>query len=350
MPESGSQCWLCDLPVRYDTYKGCTHDCTYCFVRRKSDLKVKTGEATVALRKFINGERNKAVSYCDWNIPLHFGGTSDPFQPCERKYKRTLEALEVFAETGYPVVISTKGKLCIEEPYLSLISKSNCVMQISMLCSKYDVLEKGAPNFEERLNMVRVLSEKAKRVIVRCQPYIHDVFDDVYENIPRFAHAGAYGATFEGMKFAKKKSGLVRRGGDWVQPKELLEADFSKFRKKCHDYGMKFYSAENCLRSMGDSLTCCGIDGLDDFRPNTYNLTHILNGEYPVPSEAQKEKGSADCCKAIYQDTAWNHFIDNNSFVSIMKFLYDKRRSYIESVLVGEKAVKKCHVADRKNK
>ncbi|MDE6678312.1 MAG: radical SAM protein [Ruminococcus sp.] len=262
---------------------------------------------------------------------------SDPFQPCEKEYQRSLEALKIFAETGYPVVISTKGRLCIEEPYLSLIARSNCVMQISMLCEKYDILEKGAPKFAERLKMLEILSKKAKRVIVRCQPYIHDVFSDVYENIPKFAQSGVYGVIFEGMKFAKRKDGLVKRGIDWVQPKEILKEDFLRFREKCHNYGLKFYSGENCLRSMGDSLTCCGVDGLDDFKPNTYNLNHILNGENPLPSEAQQEIGSAECYRPIYQCTSWGNFLKEQSFVSAMSFLYQKRRNYIESVLKGEK-------------
>lgn len=49
MPDCGSQCWLCDLPVRFDTYKGCTHGCKYCFVQRKNTLEVDFGETSKAL-------------------------------------------------------------------------------------------------------------------------------------------------------------------------------------------------------------------------------------------------------------------------------------------------------------
>lgn len=38
MPEYGSQIVLCDLPIRFDTYKGCSHNCKYCFVQRKKDM------------------------------------------------------------------------------------------------------------------------------------------------------------------------------------------------------------------------------------------------------------------------------------------------------------------------
>ena len=83
------------------------------------------------------------------------GGLSDPFQPAERELGISLKALEVFSETGYPFIVSTKGRLVAEEPYLSLLRECNAVVQISMVCSSYDRMEPGAPTFEERLEMVR---------------------------------------------------------------------------------------------------------------------------------------------------------------------------------------------------
>ena len=35
MPRCGSQIALCDLPVRFDTYRACEHGCVYCFARAK---------------------------------------------------------------------------------------------------------------------------------------------------------------------------------------------------------------------------------------------------------------------------------------------------------------------------
>lgn len=336
MPNCGTQCWLCDLPIRFDTYKGCTHDCTYCFVRRKSGLEVSKGEGLKALKDFINGKRTTETGWCDWDIPLHWGGMSDPFQPCEKKYKYSLEALKIFAETQYPVIISTKGELCIEKPYIDLIRKSNAVMQVSCLCSKYDEIEKGAPTFEERLNIINVLSKNCKRVIVRAQPYIHDIFNDMMDNIPRFKKAGAYGIIFEGMKFVKSKKGLVKCGGDYVQPYKVLQKDFKRLKEQCHKYGLKFYSGENRLRKMGDSLTCCGVDDLDGFVPNTYNLNHILNGDITKPTKAQTENGKASCFQSIFQDTGYSQWIKLHSFDYMMKWFLNNKRELVEQVLKGE--------------
>ena len=337
MPKCGSQCWLCDLPIRFDTYVGCTHDCKYCFVRRKSALNVSMGETVKALVSFMDvTNRNRDCAWCDWDIPVHWGGVSDPFQPCEKEFKRSLSALQLFVKTQYPVIISTKGKLCIEEPYLSLIRQANCVMQVSALCEKYDALEKGAPPFEERLKMIEILSHSAKRVVVRAQPYIHDIFNDMLENIPRFAQAGAYGIIFEGMKFVKRKPGLVKRGGDFCQSKELLRRDFLAFREKCHKNNLHFYSGENCLRSMGDSLTCCGIDGLEGFKPNTFNLNHMLNGDKVQPSKSMNKPGTGNSFRAIYQDSATGELASKCSFAEMMKFTYQNKREYVESVMIGE--------------
>ena len=45
MPDCGSQIVLCDVPIRFDTYKGCSHGCKYCFVYRKYNIsKIKKAE------------------------------------------------------------------------------------------------------------------------------------------------------------------------------------------------------------------------------------------------------------------------------------------------------------------
>ena len=142
MPSCGSQCFLCDLPIRFDTYKGCTHLCKYCFVQRKSTLDVELGESVASLKNFVEGKRAKDTQWCDWNIPLHWGGMSDPFQPCEKKYKRSLECLKYLAKTQYPVVISTKGKLCIESPLDNFIickSINNIVWYLFSHCQIYNL-------------------------------------------------------------------------------------------------------------------------------------------------------------------------------------------------------------------
>lgn len=334
MPKCGSQCWFCDLPVRYDTYKGCSHGCKYCFVQRKSKIsKIEPGEGLKPLKEFVEGRRTETTKAFDWNIPLHIGGMSDPFQPCEETQERTYNALKYLAETGYPFVISTKGELICAKKYTDVLKDCNCAVQISMVGSSYDKLEPGAPTFERRLEMLRAVSPICKRAIVRIQPYFHEVLNEVIENMPRYAEAGAYGVIVEGMKFITAKPGLVKVAGDFVYPVQTLKGDFEKIKGCAHENGLVFLCGENRLRQMGDSLTCCGVEGLEGFAPNKYNLAHLLNGDKQKPTKKMLEKGTAYCFKACEQDVFSSADLKQSSFAERLAAYATKKEKYVRQVL-----------------
>ena len=316
----GSQVILCNLPVRFDTYVGCSHACRYCFAQKKQDIShIELGDTPASLRAFIEGKRDAETSWCDWNIPIHWGGMSDPFQPVEKKERRSYECLKIFAETQYPFVVSTKGRLLGDPEYIDLLAKCNCVVQVSMVCSKYDRIEAGTPTYEERLQIVRAVAPRVKRVIVRIQPYMPEVFKDVMANIPRLAEAGVYGIVLEGMKFSKAKAGMIRIGGDCCYPKKVLEQDFVRLRQEAHHHGMRFFSGENRLRAMGDDMCCCGIEGLPGFKGNDYNLCMILNGKAPDPTETMKKTGTGGCFKSLRQSAGTGRRINRQSFYGLMQ-------------------------------
>lgn len=333
MPKCGTQCILCDLPVRFDTYKGCSHACRYCFANVGRDLTdIQTYEGAKALLDFIKGNRTLETKFVDWNIPLHWGGLSDPFQPCEKVHRRSYKALKIFKETQYPFVVSTKGKLVADDDYIELLKDCNCVVQISMVCSKYDKIEKGCPTFEERLQMLQKVSNNVKRTIVRVQPYMHEVYKDVYNNLERFKKAGAYGVIIEGMKFKKKKNGLVKVGGDITYPYNLILNDFLALKKRAHELGLKIYAGENRIRPYGDSLTCCGIDGLEGFTPNVYNLNHMLNGDIQKPSQAMLEPKTGKPFRSMVQNTIKGKWYQEHSFDESMKQYYENNKRNVEII------------------
>jgi hypothetical protein len=262
--------------VRFDTYEGCSHNCTYCFVKRKSALNVKPGESVAALKRWIKGDRPLGLKWCDWNIPLHWGGMSDPFQPAELTQRRSLDCLKVFAETQYPFIVSTKSKIVAQEPYFSLIKMCDCIVQFSAVCEKFDNWERGASPFLERIEAARKIAEY-KRVMIRIQPYHPAVFRDVLAVIPKYAQAGIYGVVVEGMKYTAPPKGysLCRVGNDFCFPLSILKPQYEVIKATCHEHGLKFFSGENRLRAMGDGLCCCGAEGMG-WQLNTANLNHYL--------------------------------------------------------------------------
>lgn len=321
MPRCGSQIILCDVPIRFDTYEGCSHACQYCFANTKRDIsKVSRGESAAQLLAFINKTRTIETNWCDWNIPLHWGGMSDPFQPIEKREKRSLECLKIFAETQYPFIVSTKNVLIAEEPYLSLIKQCNCVVQFSAVCAKYDEIEKGASTFAQRVAAAQKISPY-KRVNIRCQPYITSVKKDVIESIQIFQDAGVHGCIFEGIKYpigSGTHKGMIKSKGDYVYPSKILIEHFIEFKQRLHARGMKFYCGENRLRQMSDELCCCGIEGLG-WQENKANLNHfIFDKEHFAYTPQMCQPKTGQVFKCMHQTALYGQQTRDWSFKQIM--------------------------------
>lgn len=247
------------------------------------------------------------------------GGVSDPFQPEEEKHRCTLEVLKVLKETQYPFIVSTKGRLVAEEPYLTLLSECNAVVQISMTSPLLDKLEKGAPTFKERIEMAEKVSPKVKRVIARVQPYLPQCKQTLIKALPDMKRAGIHGITIEGMKFKKKKPGTVRFGGDWAYPDDTLKRDYLEIRSHCRELGLAFWCAENRLRSLGDSTACCGCGDIPGFEGNPFNCVSVKNGSGAVATEKMLQKGTAYCFNHVYQDAGAPNLIKEKSFHEMMQ-------------------------------
>ena len=326
MPRCGSQIILCDVPIRFDTYVGCSHNCSYCFVKNERDIsKIAKGESPNMLLNFINGKRNNETNWCDWDIPLHWGGMSDPFQPIEKEIKNSLECLKIFAKTKYPFIVSTKNKLISEGPYLSLIKECNCVVQFSAACNSYNKFEKGASSFEERMQAADIIS-KYKRVNIRIQPYIHELKSEILKSISIFKEVGVYGIIVESMKYKKKVKDTVKIGGDFCYPTKILRKDYEEIKQEAHAQGIKFYAGENRLRFMGDNLCCCGIEGLN-FQVNTFNLNHKLygGGERMEITKSMEQQNSSHVFKTMHQDSLWTYHLKDKTFEEIMKEHFNKK-------------------------
>lgn len=99
----------------------------------------------------------------------------------------------------------------------------------------------------------------------------------------------------------------------------MLRPHFEAIRAEAHHHGLKFYAGENRLRAMGDSMACCGIDGLEGFKGNDYNLCMLLNGKNPEPTELMKQIGTGGCFQSLNQVAGINKKINNQSFYGLMQ-------------------------------
>ena len=325
MISCGTQCLVCDYPIHFDTYKGCIHDCKYCYVRQKHGIADIQPIASVPeLRNFIEGKRKNDTKWCDWKIPLHWGANSDPFQICELENGASLECLKLFRETGYPFIVSTKNPVVLTvEPYKELIENCNCVLQVSMACEKYDKLEPGAPTYKERLKAAKKLN--VTRKIVRVQPFFTNCFTDILKEIPNYADAGFYGIIVEGYTTFKKTKGMQKDGAKYDFPLDTLVPMYKRIKEECHKNGLRFFCGEDRIRWMGDSLTCCGTENLDGFYPNTFNIEHLAHGVADL-TDAMKQECSQPF-KCMKQHQKWALMIKGKSFDELMHQIGD---SYVQ--------------------
>ena len=305
---------------------------------------IKKDESVASLRKFVerirSGEgygKKSELGWIDWELPIHWGGMSDPFQPLEEKFGYSYECLQYLAESQYPVIISTKGtRLLSSDKYLDVLSKCNAVVQVSMQCSEFDQFEPGAPTFEERLEDLAKISPKVKRTIIRLQPYIPRFKKSIIDNLPRFKEAGAYGVILEGLKMDDKSFDpqLVKVGSEFLYPYPRILEDFLKIKHTANELGMKAFAGENRIREYGDSLTCCGVD--DIFTVNRYNLNHLLHNDKAEPTKRMMEYGG-DCFRASGQSTAWGRITSNNGFAPMMRYFYENKKNLVKSTFaLGE--------------
>lgn len=298
LPKTSLAVNRCAFPINFDTYKGCEHQCKYCFANLAPNgerVNVKFDSTAKDLTNWIAGSRGATESWCDWNIPICIGRNSDPFQPIERKEKRTLACLKVLAKSGYPFIITTKNAMCAEGEWLEVLKDCNFVMQFSMLCPDMDKLERGASSYEERLAAISKIAPYARRVVARWQPLFLELAPKAMREIPRLKEAGAYAVLCE-CAFLKKPLGKcnVYTNGQFLYPVADKEKWETRIKQKCHAHGLVFLSSDT--KRLSDSLCCCCGDGLEKhgFIPNRCNAVwYYLDRKNYCATAGQKKVGSA---------------------------------------------------------
>ena len=325
LPKTSLALNRCAFPINFDTYKGCAHQCKYCFANYAPNgerTAVKHDSSAKDLSAWISGKRGSTETWCDWKIPICIGRNSDPFQPCERTERRTLECLRVLAKSGYPFIITTKSTLPAEDEYLSVLKDCNFVFQMSMFCSALDKLETGAPPYEERLSALSKISPYAKRVVARWQPCFLELAPQAMRELPRLHDAGVYGVLCEGA-FLKKPLGKCNAfvKGTYLYPVNYKEKVYTKIRAAAHAHGLVFLSSDT--KRMSDSLCCCCGDGLEDcgFVPNRCNsVWYYLDHENYRATPAQERKGTGRAFHNMWFGREDYKKIQNYSFRQLMEY------------------------------
>jgi DNA repair photolyase len=187
-------------------YMGCVHQCTFCYVRafeqradRPSDerygrsIRVKTNVVEML---------RKELARRSWEgETVAVGAATDPYQPCEGRYRLTRGCLEAFAEAANPVRLITRGPMIVRDVdvLVELARRADLGITFSIPTLDREVWQKTEPGTappHQRLRALKTLVDAGIKVGVGMAPIlpgISDRPDQLREVVKAAREAGATG-------------------------------------------------------------------------------------------------------------------------------------------------------------
>lgn len=310
-PSLTSQFSICCIPYHLDTYRGCPHDCIYCFSRdfttfsrRNSEHKEFTylvGNDCNKFQRWVNRTLLKEIDYnkseevaFKERIPLKIGATSDPFPYIEEEEKITYGFLKTLKELDYPVQISTKNPEVFLKYSKDFIGMNLALNVTITTCNDEfgKILEPGAISPSRRFEAIKELRKQGFNILVRIQPFIYPyIMDEMEELVKRIKYCGAFGFQTEGLKYRvtmpEKERVIFQKIGDYLgfdikeyfklngvitgsdreYKHEIKNEVLNKFQEYANKYELKFYNADNYLiNGVGCGSECCGTECLRNYK------------------------------------------------------------------------------------
>ncbi len=242
-------------------YRGCEHQCIYCDSRSLCygiadfrDVLVKVN-AIERLRDELPRKRIVGI--------VGTGAMSDPYTFAERRYNLTGQALQVLAEEGFPVHITTKSDMVVKDlDTLVAISRERAIVSFTLttaddaLAAKVEPL---APAPSRRLAAMARLAAAGVEVGVTLMPvlpFIEDEPEAIRTIVRRAADAGA--------RYVLAAMGTTMREGsrDWFYAR--LDESFPGLRARYErTYGLRYECpsprAEELWAAFHDERARCGL-------------------------------------------------------------------------------------------
>jgi DNA repair photolyase len=224
-------------------YTGCVHRCTFCYVRafelradRPSDdrygrsVRVKVNVADVLARELERPSwRREQVAV---------GAATDPYQPCEGRYRLTRACLEVLGRSGTPIRLITRGPLIVRDVDVlqEAARRSDVGVMFSVPTLDPDVwrtTEPGTAPPRQRLRALTTLVDAGIKASVGMAPILPGLSDrpeQLAEVVKAVRAAGATSvwANLLYLRPGTKEHFLEALAKDWPEELERYEQLYAK--------------------------------------------------------------------------------------------------------------------------
>jgi hypothetical protein len=210
----------------------------------------------------------------------------------ENRYRITLSYLQAALKYEYPIVVSTRGTLIAESPYLDILKSHNhALVRMSLSTtedSRSSLIERREVRPTNILRTMERLSAAGIRVACRWQPFVPGVSEEPEVFAPRVAAAGCQQCSFEFLRLSRERNpelitGFFKATGDdvyrryrtleakhqvreYILPPEHRIPMIIRARRAIRSAGMRFGAADNDLQYLSDDSCCCsGVDAIPGF-------------------------------------------------------------------------------------
>ncbi|MCD6351675.1 MAG: radical SAM protein [Armatimonadetes bacterium] len=181
---------LCTCPPKLalDVYNGCGYECLYCYVSAynprawgRERVRPKKNLLTRLQRDLRRIAEREELRFLQ-RLPVAVSNSSDPYPAApaagEEKSRLTRAALELLAEGGFSLLVTTKSPLVVRD--LDLLAAVPSVVAMTITTAREDVartLEPWAPAPQERLRALGQVAEAGLPAVCRVDPLIPGVND-----------------------------------------------------------------------------------------------------------------------------------------------------------------------------
>ena len=228
------------IDYNMNLYKGCCHQCIYCDSRSNcyqvenfDKVRAKKDEIE-RLNRELKAKRKKGV--------IGIGAMSDTYNPLEKQYKITRQALELILYYNFGVSIETKSNLIVRDIdiFKEINRKADVILKFTITSADDNPSRKVEPGVcvsSERLKAMKQLSEQGLFVGTLLTPIIPFITDSE-ENIRKVIKL-----SYEnGAKFVFSMGGVTLRGNQREYFYEQLDKTFPKIKEKyIKTYGNNYF-------------------------------------------------------------------------------------------------------------
>jgi len=237
------------LDYSLNPYRGCQHNCCYCYVPNVLRIKREDWGNFVNVKTNIPNVLAKELAKKKPGI-VALSTVTDPYQQVEKKYRLTRYCLEQLLRYDFPVHIQTKSDLILRD--IDLISKFSDIEVMFSIGTLNDserkLLEPFSKPIKNRLEAMKDISELGIKTSVFFGPIYPTIkIGDLNKIIDTFDRYGATEIMYDKLN---KKPGIIANIVKTAPKWELLTEDnnnytkiYGEIDKICHIKSIKVSSA-----------------------------------------------------------------------------------------------------------